>query len=453
MLERRWVGLSLDSINGVQVLGFFKAVVTTVHVGFQSLSDDMVVNFNGKVAVFLAVNFTDIDQETHGRLLDVMLIITELVLDSIQTQTIRNKYRETRVTNEFVMFIHNTLVTDSEDLGNFSSDTHTDSHGFTVKQWADSLGVERQMLDGMGNGMTVLRDHFIEVRFVVVNQSRNLVVNAVTADFFEIHGVAKSLVKVFTEGSHHVLGHFSGLAQGMLHGLGDTVEDVTLGQSLEDFGIDDNVGGRVVRSQQVLSKLMVDSLLEVNGSIGHSHHGSGNVDQSNSAVKGRSQETTQVIDDTSSERNNASVLGDSVGKDLITAAREDSQGLVTLSAGVSGFINGIGRNHNLVRFHTSIVESLQDLFAVDLVDDFIDNEVVLGLMALFRNVFLGALFQVADSTVFDDNVRVQHLSRSVEAISVDIVFINFSSNYLGLSEAVSALRFVHGGRGHGWIIL
>src|SRR5210317_1778193 len=145
----------------------------------------------------------------------------------------------------------------------------------------------------------------------------------------------------------------------MLEGLRDAIENVTLGKGFQDFGINDNIGGRIVRSEQVLSKLMVDGLFEINGSISHSHHGSGNVHQSDTTVERRSNETTQVIDDSSTQGDDAGVLGDPRFENLVDALGIDGESLVPFRRGISTFIHRIGGSDDLVDIETTIAESLE----------------------------------------------------------------------------------------------
>ena len=432
--SRCLLGHEVGSIQSVQICWWCFQAVATSNVGFQCGANDIVFNFDGIGSVVLAVHVTNFSNQSHGRLLDEVLVVCQLVLDVIKIHSIRDEARKSSAGNVCVVLVHSFLVAEAHDLRDFDGTAHTNSDGFSVQQRSNAFRVERQVLNGVANGVTVLRDHFVEVTFVVVTEGRNLVVDAFTAKLFQVNGVAQSSVQILFQRTDNGFRHVTRLAQSVLESFGNAVQDVTLGASLQDFGVHHDVGGRVVGSKKVLSARVVTGLLEVDGGVGHSHHVGGDVDQSNTTVKRSSQETAEVVHNTSSQRDDARFLCNTNLQNLIGSVGEDSQSLVTFGGRVSSLVKSIGRNDELVGFDSSIVESLQDLVTIESIHNFVGDEEALVVMTGFGNVFLSASGQVTNGTIFNDNVGVQVFSRAVETVAVDTGFVHKTFHKLGLLQ-------------------
>ena len=90
--------------------------------------------------------------------------------------------------------------------------------------------------------------------------------------------------------------------------------------------------------------------------------------QSDTTVEGRSEEAAQVVNDSAAKRDNAGVLGDAFGQNLIAGRCKHIQRLVTFGTRVSTFVNGVGRNDDLEGLNTSIAEAVQAFLTIKIVN-------------------------------------------------------------------------------------
>lgn len=162
----------------------------------------------------------------------------------------------------------------------------------------------------------------------------------------------------------------------MLQGLGNAVESVPLGQRGQRFGVNNDGVGRVVGTEQIFAAAVVERLLEVQRAVQRAHGRCGDVHELYAAVQHGRQHATEVVGHGAAERDDAGVLADAAGEDLIDEFVEDPSVLGRLGAGLSAGVHGYRRDDELLYFDARLAEPAAHDVAVQPVHDAVSDEVV-----------------------------------------------------------------------------
>mmetsp|Transcript_8096 Transcript_8096/g.14474 ORF Transcript_8096/g.14474 Transcript_8096/m.14474 type:complete len:241 (+) Transcript_8096:467-1189(+) len=235
-----------------------------------------------------------------------VLVVLQGVKHLVDCHGVRDEAGETSGTNNLVVLVDNVLLTNAEEVGDLSRDTHTDGNGLTMEQRLIAM-MPGKVLDGMGRGMAILRHHLVVGVLSVISwsESRDLLLHAFNNKAKKIVSIVEDLGAVLTSVTKRVddqLCEVSALAHSVLKGLSDTIENVAVTERLETVRVHDEVIGRVVATQEVLTKVLdVEGLLEITRGIAHTHGGGRDGHELDTTIQSACNRTCDVVYSTTSE--------------------------------------------------------------------------------------------------------------------------------------------------------
>mmetsp|Transcript_52974 Transcript_52974/g.123149 ORF Transcript_52974/g.123149 Transcript_52974/m.123149 type:complete len:254 (-) Transcript_52974:168-929(-) len=232
-----------------------------------------------------------------------------------------------------------------------STHTHANSHCLAVKQRRVVVG-PGQRLHRVADGVAVLRAHLIIVRLRVMVESRHLDLNRRLADISNVGRIEQHGLALFANGAHDALDEITTLTQTVLQSLRNTIANVARTQSQARCGINHNVLCGIVATKQVLAKVVVNRLLEIQSSIKHTHRSGGEVHQMDATVDHTCEHTAQIVHHATAYGDDARVLAHTIGQDGVNTGGEDLVVLEGFSRCLARVICCIRRDHNLQAFNT-----------------------------------------------------------------------------------------------------
>eukprot|EP00050_Salpingoeca_kvevrii_P012060 m.20159 g.20159 ORF g.20159 m.20159 type:complete len:450 (-) comp3810_c0_seq1:29-1378(-) len=288
---------------------------------------------------------------------------------------------------------------DAKLVGDEAGGKHAECDSTAV---ADAVGE----LDGMANGVAVLKDDGSGALLGVVAEKRAL---GLDAHAHELEHLLIRVVEVALMAAEDGLEDGAVLAaehDGVLCKLARTGADVVLSERLKDGHVDHDGGGDVVCADNVLEVGVVDSLLLGGDAVVGREKGGGDVDEADAAEQKGRGEAKHVADNAAAEGNDNRVAGAVVAEHLVDDGIERLHRLVGLT----------GVSHDDVVVNAVALEGIGKLGHVQIAnvavaanEDAIEAALLADLKDLLGNVVKAVLAEVEwDDILANRKVKALH---------------------------------------------